>query len=471
MYSSKLVDLFYSLSKAHRRALRKFVRSPYFNKRQDVIDLFDLLYKTSLENRTALRKEVVFEKLFGKEKYSADKVDYTMSFLNKLIEQFLVQQRVVEDEVQTDLALMKSYRELGLTKHFNQAIQRARNRQAKSKRRDMDYYKNEFTIEAEQYHFLATQKRDADKNLEAVSKKLDVMLLAQKLKDGCRLLAHQAVAKHGYDFSLLETLLPYLEQHPELLEEPGIGLYYYYYQAATQETDSETYYQAFKKTFLASTQAFALEELQDLYTLALNYCVRQTNLGQDQYQEELFDWYQVGLDLSLLMDGGKLSPFRFNNIAKLALRLGKIDWTTNFIKRYKKLLDVVSRDSYVHNAYSMLAFAKGNYEETLERLQEMEYRELFIALDAKLLLIKVYYHLGEYDVLESFISSFKVFLRRKDVMAYHQEIYRNFLRIVQKLVQLPSFDKEGLEKLRQEIKTTQRLPEKQWLLEQLKETN
>lgn len=467
MYSSKLVDLFYSLSKTQLRALRKFVRSPYFNKRQDVIDLFDLLYKTSLENRTALRKEVVFVKLFGEEEFSADRVDYTMSFLNKLIEQFLVHQNSIEDEVQTELALMKNYRQMGLTKHFNQALQAARKRQSKSKRRDIDYHKKAFAIEAEQYQFMATQKRDAAKNLEAVSKKLDLLILAQKLKDGCRLLAHQAVAKQGYDFSLLETLLPYLEQHPELLDNPGIGLYYYYYKAATQEGGGEEYYREFKRVFLDAPQAFASEEQQDLYTLALNYCVRQANLGHAQYQEELFEWYQVGLELDLLTDNGKLNPFKFNNITKLALRLQKIDWTANFIKKYKNLLDPVYRATYVHNAYSMLSFARGNYEETLERLQEMEYRELFIALDAKLLLIKVYYHLGEYDVLESFINSFKVFLRRKDIMAYHQEIYRNFLRIVQKLVQLPAFDKDARKKLREEIENTQRLPEKQWLLEQI----
>lgn len=467
MYSSKLVDLFYSLSKAQLRALRKFVRSPYFNKRQDVVDLFDLLYKTSLENRTALRKESVFLKLFGNQKFSADKVDYTMSFLNKLIEQFLVHQSSMEDEVQTELALMKSYRQLGLTKHFNQALQTARRHQTKSKRRDIDYHKKDFAIEAEQYQFLATQKRDANKNLGAVSKKLDLLLLAQKLKDGCRLLAHQAVAKQGYDFSLLETLLPYLEQNPELLKTPGIGLYYYCYKAATQEEGSEAYYREFKQGFLSSTKAFALEEQQGLYTLALNYCVRQANLGKANYEEELFEWYRVGLDLNLLTDNGKLNPFKFNNITKLALRLQKIEWTANFIKKYKNSLDPLYRTTYVHNAYSMLSFARGNYEETLERLQEMDYRELFIALDAKLLLIKVYYHLGEYDVLESFISSFKVFLRRKDIMAYHQEIYRNFLRMVQKLVQLPSFDKKARAKLREEMTVTERLPEKQWLLEQL----
>ncbi len=468
MYSSKLIDLFYSLSKTQLRALRKFVRSPYFNKRQDVVDLFDLLYKTSLENRTALRKEVVFVKLFGNEKYSADKVDYTMSFLNKLIEQFLVHQRSIEDEVQAELALMKSYRQLGLTKHFNQALHIARKRQQRSKRRDIDYHKKDFAIEVEQYQFMTTQKRDANKNLQAVSKKLDLMLLAQKLKDGCRLLAHQAVAKQGYDFGLLEALLPYLEAHPELLENPGIGLYYYYYQAATREQGSEDYYREFKRVFLASTQAFSTEDQRDLYTLALNYCVRQANMGQLTYQEELFEWHRVGLERKLLTDNGKLNPFKFNNITKLALRLEKIEWTANFIKKYKNLLDPVYRATYVNNAYAMLSFARGNYAETLERLQEMDYRELFIALDAKLLLIKVYYHLGEYDVLESFINSFKVFLRRKDIMAYHQEMYRNFLRIVQKLVQLPSFDKDALTKLEKEIKDTQRLPEKQWLLEQIK---
>jgi hypothetical protein len=85
-------------------------------------------------------------------------------------------------------------------------------------------------------------------------------------------------------------------------------------------------------------------------------------------------------------------------------------------------------------------------------------------LDAKVLLTKVYFHLDEFDVLESHVNSFKVFLRRKDILAYHREIYQNFIRFTQKIIHLPPFDKLAKEKLRLEIESTKKVLEKQWLL-------
>lgn len=466
MYTSKLVDIFYRLSKSQLRGLRKFVRSPYHNKREDVVALFELLYKTPLENRIALRKEKAYPKIFGKKKYSSDQMDYTMSFLFKVIEQFLVYENAIENKTDVQIALMEEYRKLGLSKHFQQSLKIAEQYQEKSTVRDIDYHEKAFQIELQQYEFLSLKERDAPKNLQELSTKLDLRFLSQKLMDACRLLAHQAVAKQKYNFGLLDALLSYIQKEPDVLVHPSIALYYYYYQAAVEE-NGEDYFQKFKTAFLESTDAFVEAELKGLYILAVNYCIKNANLGKEEYQLELFDFYKVGLELRILLDeNGILSPFTFNNITKLALRLDKINWTESFIKKYKEFVEPKYHESYVHNAYSMLYFAQGKYEETMIRLQQVDYKELFITIDAKVLLMKVYYELDEYDVLESFINSFKVFLRRKDIMAYHQEIYKNFIRIMQKLINLPPFDKAAKGKLYTEVEGTK--AEKKWLLEKLK---
>ncbi|CAA6803398.1 MAG: Unknown protein [uncultured Aureispira sp.] len=468
MYTSKLVDIFYSLSKSQLRGLRKFVQSPYHNKRKDVVALFELLYKTPLENRIALRKQKAFPKVFGQKKYSSDQMDYTMSFLFKVIEQFLVYENATQDKINVQIALMEEYRKLGLSKHFQQSLKIAEQYQEKSTVRDIDYHEKAFQIELQQYDFLAPKQRDAPKNLQELSTKLDLRFLSQKLMDACRLLAHQAVAKQKYNFGLLDGLLAYIENEPAVLAHPSIAIYYYYYQATVEE-DGEDYFQKFKTAFLESTDAFVEKELQDLYILAVNYCIKNINVGKDKYQLEMFDFYKAGLELRILLDeNNTLSPFTFNNITKLALRLGKIDWTEKFIKAYENFVEAQYHETYVHNAYSMLYFTQGKYEETMIRLHQVDYKELFITLDAKVLLMKVYYQLDEYDALESFINSFKVFLRRKDILAYHQEIYKNFIRMLQKLINLPPFNKAAKEKLYKEIEGTQKLLEKKWLLEQLK---
>lgn len=468
MYSSKLVDVFYTLSKTQLRALRKFVRSPYHNKRQDVIDLFDLMYKTPLDNRIALRKEKVFPKLFGKEPYSADKIDYTMSFLFKVIEQFLIHQRVVNNSTKSKMILAESYLDLGLSKHFQQTLKSVEQNLQKDTLRDIMYHEQSFLIESQKHSFLSKQQRNTSINLQEVSTKLELHFLAQKLKKTCLMLARQAVYKKQYDFGLLDLLLPYIEEHPKLLEHKAISIYYYYYQSVTNEHENEAYFQKFKSIFLESNEAFNKKELEDIYKFALNYCIKKVNTGQAEYLQELFEFYNVGLEFSILFDANnKLSPFTFNNITKLALRLHKIDWTAEFIEKYQHQVEEQYHGTYVHNAYSMLYFSQGKYQETMVRLQQLDAKELFITLDAKVLLCKVYYHLEEYDVLESFLNSFKVFLRRKDILAYHKENYKNFIRFTQKLISLPPFDKAERKKLRTDAEGTKKLLEKTWLLEQL----
>lgn len=469
MYSSKLVDVFYALDKSQRRALRKFVRSPFFNKRLDVIALFDHMYQTPLTNREALRKEFVFHKLFLNETYSADKVDYTMSFLNKLVEQFLIYQNTSREKLDQQLALLEEYRHLGLKKHFNQVLKAANQQLEKSTHRNIDYHEQAFAIEYEYHLFSSKEQRGKVQDLQSLSDKWDILFIARKLKESCLMLANQTVYKRQYNFGLLDVMLPYIEQSPHLLGISSIGLYYYYYQAATDETNSEHYYQLFKALFVAeATSSLAQDEVRDLYAFALNYCVRRINIGEGEaYQQELFDWYLFGLESSLLLDDGQLSPFRFNNIIKLALRIDKLKWAEDFIKEARELLDPVHRSMYVHNAYCMLFFAKGHYEETLKHLQRVEYKDLFIALDSKVLLIKVYFHLDEYEVLENYISTVKKFLQRKDILAYHRELYKGFVRLVQKLTRLSPYDQAAKQKLRKEIEETGRLLERNWLLEQL----
>ena len=466
MYSSKLVDLYYRLTKTQLRSLRKFVKSPYHNKRKDVTALFELMYKTPLENRKVLRKENAFPQIYKGEKFSSDKIDYLMSFLFKVIEQFLIHENLTGNKTKAQIALMEEYRNLGMPKHFQQSLKKAEKHQQENPLRDISYHEKAFSIEKEKYHFLAIQERDASKNLQELSNKLDIRFLSQKLKDACRLLAHQAVAKQQYDFGLLNVILPYIKTNESLLEHPSVSSYYYYYLASV-EKKGEQNFKKFKYIFLQSTEIFEKTELLDLYTLGVNYCVKKINTGQQKYEEELFEIYGGGLKFNILTDNNKLNQFTFNNITKLALKLDKISWTEQFIEKHKHLVDKRYHNTYVHNAYSMLFFAKGEYMNTMIRLQQVDYEELFITLDAKVLLLKVYYKLEEYDALESLINSFKVFLRRKEVIAYHREIYKNFIRVFQKLINLPPFDKKAKEKLSNEIESIKKLLEKKWLLKQL----
>jgi len=103
----------------------------------------------------------------------------------------------------------------------------------------------------------------------------------------------------------------------------------------------------------------------------------------------------------------------------------------------------------------------------LGHLQSADYRDFINNMVAKTLQLKVYYELGEYDLLESHLRNMRTFLRRKRKMSYHQQNYRNIVQLTQRLIALPPMDKAAQKRLRADLLATEPLTERHWLLEKL----
>ena len=59
-------------------------------------------------------------------------------------------------------------------------------------------------------------------------------------------------------------------------------------------------------------------------------------------------------------------------------------------------------------------------------------------------------------------------LKRKNVLTYHRDNYRNFIKFTRQLINLKPLDKEGHQRLLAEIKAADILTEREWFLNQLK---
>ena len=114
-----------------------------------------------------------------------------------------------------------------------------------------------------------------------------------------------------------------------------------------------------------------------------------------------------------------------------------------------------------------LFFEKDEYQQVIQLLNAMKIDELTVQLDVKVILLKTYYELEEWNVLFSLIDSFKIFLRRKKGLGYHKDNYTNIIKYVKQLNNLNHYDKEAVKKLKEQIAETHLLTEKKWLLEKI----
>ena len=465
MQKSSLIQLLLSLSKADRRALRKFVVSPFHNKRQDVSDLYFYIDQHLDKKWSALNREKAFQQLFPGEAYDDQKLRYVMSFLLKTIEQYLIIQQSLENEVEADLQLLKAYRQLNQAKAFTRNFTTVKNRHQSNPFRNIGFYEQNLRLENEQYLFSERQKRQSPRNLDRLNESLDVVYLARKLKQSSLQLAHQAVYNIEYDTSLLKVLLDYLEDSP-YLEYPLVALYFYYYKAASQP-EKERFFYKFKAGIIEHGAQFPQKELRELYLFAINYCIRKFNTGNEEYLREVFELYRIALERDILLEQNQLSRFAFKNIVGIALRLNEFAWTEQFIEQFAEKLGRRFQENYVHFCLSKLRYTEGKFKEAMLRLQQVEYDDIFLNLDAKVMLLKMYYDLEEYEALDSLLTSIKRFLQRQKLIGYHQENYLNIIRFTRKILELNPYDKTAQATLRTEIKNTKALAERDWLLQKI----
>lgn len=465
MKKSDLFQIFINLSPEDRRALRKFVHSPFFNKREDVILLFQHFDHYIEKDLSQLSKEKGHAAAYPNLPFDDQRIRYCMSFLLKTIEQYIIHRQATNNQVTTQLHLANAYRHMGLGKLTGRSIKKAKSLQERNKFQNADFYEMQYRLEEEELEFSQTQKRTAARNLQQVNHSLDLSYLAKKLRQSCIAIVHGTVANVEYDSGLLNLLLGYLETVPWLDEHPAIGLYFYFYQAAS--IGDEQYFKKLKNGMKAASTILPEEELRSLHFLAINFCIQQFNKGEEQYLVEVFDLYKNGLEQEILLIQGQLSRFAFTNIAGIAIRLGEFDWTEEFIKKYTPTLELLHRRNYRDFIMAKLHYARRDLDQAQLLLQNVEYEDVFLNLDAKVLLLKIYFENDELNVLDSFIHSFQRFLKRKKGLGYHRDNYLKTLQFAQRLLSLNPFDKNEKKALKKDIEEAKGLGEKDWFLGRL----
>ncbi len=460
---NKLFSLINSLTGVEKRELHHFLGSPFFNRRLEVVALWKYLLRQGKEGDGGYQKEKIFDAVFPGEPFDDRQLRYTFTYLLEKIECFLAYREFDKTPVVSDLALASAFRKKGLEKHFNQAWRRAAKEVT-----DMPIGLNkshaQFELAFEQYFFSEKQKRTREGNLQSVHDSFDEYIVAGKLRLACLMAAQQKVVKVEYDLSFLYLIIKWIEKN-ELLQKPAIGMYYHCYLALTE--NDEMHFKRFRKMLEQHGGHFDTTEVKDILLMAINFCIRQLNVGKRHFIREAFDLYKLGLKNNLLTEGGLMSRFTYKNIVALGLGLEEFEWVEKFIGDWQHKLEKRYQESSYHYNLAKLYFTKKDYTRAMPLLAQVDDSDFLLMLDAKVLLLKMYYETGEWDVLDSLLASFKTYLRRKKQIGYHEEHYKSLIQYTSKLLKINRFDKSQTEHLRSEISKNEKVLEKNWLLEQL----
>lgn len=465
MNSSPLLNIFKHLTKQDRKDLRDFVNSPFHNKKESVILLFDYLDK-NVGTPEKLKKEVAFSAVFPSESTYNDKtMRYTMSFLMKCIEQYLMYNNFKNNDLDNGLRLNRALRLRGADKAYQKALTDNYQRLDGQTLRQSDFHWQSFQLKLEELQYQHQKKRSGELNLQGISDSLTDYYVTELLRQACVMHSHERVSQQSYNHLFLDVILEKINSG-DYIVPPSVSAYFYAYKAVSGDAQLHDF-QILKQIIIDENALFPPNEIRDFYLLAINFCIKKLNSGERHFEREALDLYKKGLQNGAILENKTLSPFTYKNVMLLALKHGEHVWAEQFLQDFKKHLPINERENIFKYNCALFHFRQNDYPKAMMLLQEVTLKEVLFNLDARRVLMRIYYELGEFDALNSLLESFTVYLHRQKNLGYHKNNYQNLIKFVKKLLHTDLKNAILKAELRLDIDNTVELTERDWLLMQL----
>ncbi len=469
MKDLKLIQLLRGLTRRERKQLDDYMQSPFFYKRRECVALHEYIKPFAPDYSDAkLQRETAFAAVFAGEPYNAHRLLRAASELARDVENCLAHGHFQQNEAKKRELLAEYYFENNNFDYLEATVNEWARQTAQTATRDLTYYKQQAAI----WNFRRKSNDTKEQHTAAAAeldRHIDIIFVIEKLRFYEQKLSNAQVLNKAVDSSLVEPVLVYIAQKPEVLDLPIVKLHDLLVQLLSQNTVSQ-----FTEllAFLRKNKAvLPNEDLRQAYLLAENSCAIQLRQGNPAYWQLTFDLYEQEIENGILYNpDGSLRISVFKNVITVALRLAKYEWAVQFLTENKRRLPPAERDEVCEYNLANIYFHQSEYEKTLDLLNAMQYVDDFYKIAARVLRLKTYYILqGQKpfyaDLLESELAAFKVFIYRNQALNKdYKEQYRNFMLFLEKIHKLQPKDAKKRAALREKLQKTRVVAEKAWLL-------
>lgn len=479
----KLFKILSTFTVEELKQLGLYINSPYFNKNTKIIQLFEILEEkyiafatkkiTDKELITFLEEDNLKSLILPQKK----NVDFRvlMSFLTKLIENYLVQIQFEKNEHLQQRLLLNAFS----NRRMSNLFEREYNQVAKENNHtlhDIDFFYHQFQLEDIYFQYKLMQGQSDNtvhKNLSNLLEFLDIYFVTSKLRYANAVKGREAIFGEKYNVRLFEEVLTIIEEKNEWLNTiPLIRCYFYSYQMShSTQQNNEKYFHLLKDTIIESTAQISPDEARQVYNTLINFCTKNIKKGKTEYLQHLFLFYKQIIQQGYIYVEGYIGPNHYKNAVIAGLRLNEIQWTEQFIENQKQKLEPKFRESVYHYCAATLHFTTQNYGKALTHLLDFKHTDTFDQLNHKALIVKTYYELKYFEAVKSAIDTFRVFLlnNQNALSKNNYDSYRNFVNIMLKFYRIKTGGQKALGAIQKDIENTENLIERQWLMQKTQE--
>ncbi len=489
MLKSSLLEILRTFSKQELIKFEDFVRSPYFNKKENVTKLFLEIkkYVPAFENEN-LEKERVWNKLFPGKSYNYGIMKNIIHDLSKLSESFLTQEIYNGKELQRSLDFLESVFDRKIKNYFEIKYESAE----KSFKNNFDKRKINFTGEYyyqqksltelyESYLHINSPQNKNKINIIPSCEYLIYAFLIESFRMFHKVIGHSLQYNHPLNENILYNFLTKLDEDliiEEVLkysENTQVEYHlilkcYYNMFRALRLNDNFENFKEFKKSISLISNILPKYEIRDLYFTSLT-CLTNLKISLKDFSKEYFEIILLCYNNKVLQnEDGSISPHLFFSIVNMACSRMELTFAENFITEYTPRIPAELRDAQFNYAMAIFNFSKKNFNVSLEYLAKIKNEGMSMKYYTKNLQLDIFYELNDRESFEYAFDSLKHFLRKNKLTNESRILvlikYCGYLKAMFKLKEkYNSFDFDSLKK---EIELN-KVGNKSWLLRKLDE--
>lgn len=479
----KLVRLLQCLHPDEYHDLEKFLRSPFFKASEQYLTFFRYLRRChpGFElNKTAL--QAAYRTCFGARSLTDSRLYNLLSGLSRQIERFLVMRTLLpDDDAAESSALYNQLLVQALAQRQRGSFFRAEARRriesaTRSPLRETDEY-----VALQQMHYAAYFHPDTPRygpgasDLDRAMQYLDHYYCLAKLRYAAEMKAREFILQDRFDVPLLDAVLHFSAAMPGLdLDHPLWSVYFRLtrlYQQGIDEPAFREMLALFNDRFSLFPRADQRELLRQLINQGIAMIARDCAV-----ESELLALYRRAIDADMLLDGDRITPASFLNIANLASVCQEFEWAAAFIARFASSLEEAMRPAGVGLARAGLLYNQGQLDAAQECLPPEIFTIPSFDLPGRILLLKIvfdrYLQRGEdYEFLMTTLRTFEKYIGLKPLTVQKKEAHLRWLRFLRKMagikfehVQVSEPVKAALHK---RLKRSQPIVSKKWLLDKI----
>lgn len=475
MLNTKLIRILKTMQEGELKQLDKFIASPFFNESKNLMQFFAYLRKLSPNwEEEKLEKEKIWKKIFPKEPFNDTRFRQNVSQLFQLVEKFITQHLFFTKE-QYFQNRMAFYNKRYLEKDAKDTLKEWEAFEALKTERSEQFYDTQTAIlfhKSLLYHNGNTHSpSEKEYFLPHFFTANETHFILMELKWGCVLLNnHKRKPEFQYEMSsFIPIILQQVAQNESLREIPAIHIHYLIYQMLLNEED-ESIYDVLSEYMDKYPQFLTGDEWASFAVFLRNYCIKKAHHSQ-YFTYKLQALYEAQLKNGIIFSFNQIPVPVFRNMVDVAIKTKNTEWLKEVILTYNNRFPAEMRAYLADFAYARIAFAAQKWKESLHFLNKLEKSEdLFAEIAVRILYVKVHYELQEWDIVNSLLETFKVYIHRQETLSeYYKNRYKNFIFSLHKMIRIEEYNAAKKNKISKEIREIpdNQLAEKEWLLEKM----